>query len=99
MYNMSDDSGLLDFDPTNDRFSLPQDATSSSATTFGGALLSPAGITLGGVTTPGTSSGSEGHQSGAYTQLWRQYQQCERERVKLQQELEYIKYVLFSGTL
>jgi hypothetical protein len=72
------------------------DSASSPTTFFGSSLLSPDTISHGDISTLGTSTGSEGRENGAYAQLWRHYQQSEREWVKLQKELECLKYVLSS---
>jgi hypothetical protein len=72
MLNMPDVSGPADFGLLD---SVSLNTASSSMAYMGSSLLSLATIFSGDISTPGTSTGSEGRESGAYTQLWRHYQQ------------------------
>jgi hypothetical protein len=82
-----------DFASIDNLSSLSQPTGSGSTTFFDGSLLSPASISLGGRTTPSSSARVEGHEKGAYIQLWEQYQQREKELGKTKQELESLRYV------
>jgi hypothetical protein len=96
MLNFPDLPEPLDLSSIDDRSSLSQSATSSPTNFFDGCLLSPASILPGSMATPDTSTGSESDETCAYTQLFRQYQRCEQELLKTQQELESLRYVLSS---
>jgi hypothetical protein len=74
MLNMTDISGPLDFSLIGNPSSFPQNTASSLMTFFDSLLMSPANILLGGMTTPGTATGLQGHESSAYIQLWCLYQ-------------------------
>ena len=75
---------------------LPRNVINSSPTTlFDNSLLSPASISFGARTTPGSSTGSEGRESPAYIRLWRLYQQREQEFMKTKQDYEELRYVSF----
>lgn len=92
MLNMPDISGPTNFGLMD---SVSLNTASTPTTFFGGSLLSPATISREDISTPVTSTGSEGRENGAYIQLWRRYQQCEQELVKTKQELDCLKYVFF----
>jgi hypothetical protein len=96
MLNMTNVSGPTDFSLME---SVSLNTPSSSMTFFGGLLLSPATISCRDISTPITSIGSEAKGTGAYAQLWRHFQQSEWEQKNLKQELESLKYTLFSCTL
>ena len=93
-HNMPDVSEPLDIGSIDDHSSLSQN---SSPTNFlDGCLLSPASILPGNMTTPGTSTGSEGCETSAYIQLCHRHRESEEELRKTKQELESLKYVLYS---
>ena len=94
--NISTDSRPLDFGSMGNRTSLSGNTTSSPTTFYDGTLLSPANISIGGTTTPGTSLGSDGRETNAYIQLWCYCQQCKQELIKTKQELENLRYVRSS---
>jgi hypothetical protein len=79
MFNMPNISGPMDFGSIDNRSS---NASSSPTTFFHGSLLSPANISLGGATTPGASTGSEGRETGAYIQ------RLEQELIQAKRELD-----------
>ena len=85
MLNIPDVSVPLDFSSVDNPSSLSN--MSSPTTFFDGSLLPPASISVG-MTTPGSSTGPQGHQITAYIQLVRHYQQRERE---LKRELDSLK--------
>jgi hypothetical protein len=80
MLNMPDVSGPMDFGSMDNRSSLSGNTSLSSTTFFDGSLLSPINVSLGGMTTPGTSTGSEGQGTPAYTRrLEQELLQAKRE--------------------
>ena len=94
--DISTDSRPLDFGSMGNQTSLSGNTTSSPTTFYDGTLLSPANISIGRMTTPGTSLGSDGHETNAYIQLWCYCQQREQELIKTKQELKNLRYVRSS---
>jgi hypothetical protein len=75
------DLGLMDYASLSGHMSTPM-------TSFYGSLLSPSSISPSVMTTPATSSRSEGHETVAYIWLLHQSQLREKE---LSKELDSLK--------